>query len=148
MATNDDQADDTGASQKPRQDLLLDDEFGLEPQQGQNTGMPKKSPAAKSAAGRASTNQSAAEVLSYRHDDKRTNNPHVGMVDTHSDGIEGKTLWRYDPHIDPALQFDNQRATIENLIDDALTSGDKDYMQAALEQLKRMQVKTQTFFSQ
>ncbi|MFZ2910738.1 MAG: site-specific DNA-methyltransferase, partial [Candidatus Desulfobacillus denitrificans] len=89
----------------------------LEPQQGQNTGMPKKSPAAKPAAGRASTNQSAAEVLSYRHDDKRIN----------------------DPHIDPALQFDNQRATIENLIDDALASGDKDHMQAALEQLKRMQ---------
>jgi len=24
------------------------------------------------------------------------------MVDTHSDGVEGKTVWRYDPHIDPA----------------------------------------------
>ena len=139
MATNDDQADDTGASQKPRQDLLLDDEFGLEPQQGLNAGAPKKSPAAKAVTGRTSAGQPAAEVLSYRHDDKRTNNPHVGMVDTHSDGVEGKTLWRYDPHIDPALQFDSQRATIENLIDDALASGDKDHMQAALEQLKRMQ---------
>ena len=83
--------------------------------------------------------QSAAEVLSYRHGDKRTNNPHVGMVDTHSDGVEGKTVWQYDPHIDPALQFDSQRSTIENLIDEALASGDKDQMQAALEQLKRMQ---------
>ena len=139
MATNDDQADDTGASQKPRQDLLLDEEFGLEPQQGQNAGMLKKSPAAKAVTGRTSAGQPAAEVLSYRHDDKRTNNPHVGMVDTHSDGVEGKTVWRFDPHIDPALQFDNRRATIENLIDDALASGDKDHMQAALEQLKRMQ---------
>jgi len=54
MATNDAPADDTGASQKPRQDLLLDDEFGLEPQQGQNAGMLKKSPVAKAVTGRTS----------------------------------------------------------------------------------------------
>lgn len=51
--------------------------------------------------------------------------PHVGMVDTHSDGMEGKTVWQYDPHTDPALQFDSQRSTIENLIDEALASGAK-----------------------
>lgn len=102
MATNDDQADNTGTSRKLRQDLLLDDEFGLEPQQGLNVGMSKKSPAAKPATSRASADQPAAEVLSYRYDDKRTNNPHVGMVDTHSDGIESKTVWRYDQHIDLA----------------------------------------------
>ncbi|MGN8159812.1 site-specific DNA-methyltransferase [Salinisphaera sp. SWV1] len=79
------------------------------------------------------------EVLSYRYDDKRRNNPHVGMVDTSSDGVEDSANWAYDPHIDPALQFDPSRAQIESLIDDALASDDKDEMAAALEQLKRMQ---------
>ena len=79
------------------------------------------------------------QVISYRYDDKRKNNPHVGMVDTTSDGVEEEKTWYYDPHIDPALQFDSGRAQIENLIDDALTSGDEAVMRQALEQLRRMQ---------
>jgi adenine-specific DNA-methyltransferase len=79
------------------------------------------------------------EVLSYRYEDKRPNNPHVGMVDTTSDGVEDSATWAYDPHIDPALQFDPSRAQIEKIIDDALASDDKAAMIAALEQLKRMQ---------
>lgn len=79
------------------------------------------------------------EVISYRYSDKRKNNPHVGMVDTVSDGVEEHTRWSYDPHIDPALQFDVGRAPIENLIDDALASEDPDIMKQALAQLKRMQ---------
>ena len=79
------------------------------------------------------------QVVSYRYDEKRKNNPQVGMVDTTSDGVEGETTWAYDPHIDPALNFDTARAGIENLIDDALASGDETVMRQALEQLKRMQ---------
>lgn len=79
------------------------------------------------------------QVLAYRHDEKRKNNPHVGMVDVASDNEESETTWAYDPHIDPALQFDPQRAGIEALIDDALASGDAAQMRAALEELKRMQ---------
>lgn len=79
------------------------------------------------------------QVLAYRHDEKRKNNPHVGMVDVASDHEESETTWAYDPHIDPALQFDPQRAGIEALIDDALASGDAAQMRAALEELKRMQ---------
>jgi adenine-specific DNA-methyltransferase len=79
------------------------------------------------------------EILSYRYDEKRPNNPHVGMVNAASDGVEETAEWAYDPHIDPALQFDPSRAQIENLIDDALASGDKAVMADALEQLKRMQ---------
>ena len=79
------------------------------------------------------------QVISYRYGDKRKNNPHVGMVDTTSDGVEGETTWAYDPHLDPALNFDSARAGIENLIDDALASGDEAVMRQALEQLKRMQ---------
>ena len=86
-----------------------------------------------------SKKNTAKQTLSYRHSNKRKNNPHVGMVDTASDGVEGQTTWAYDPHIDPTLNFDTVRAGIENLIDDALASDDEAVMRRALEQLKRMQ---------
>lgn len=80
-----------------------------------------------------------AQVLSYRYPDKRVNNPEVGMVHPENDPDQPKTKWAYDPHIDPALQFDSQRSRIEALIDGALNSGDPDVMQDALTELKRMQ---------
>ncbi|CAK0778457.1 adenine-specific DNA-methyltransferase [Gammaproteobacteria bacterium] len=79
----------------------------------------------------------APQVLSYRHADRRKNNPEVGMVTPATDPEEGKTRWCYDPHLDPALQFDFGRAQVEKLIDDALTSGDQATMRAALEELRR-----------
>ncbi len=81
----------------------------------------------------------AAQIISYRHKDKRVNNPEVGMVTPATDPDEGKNRWAYDPHIDPALQFDPGRAAIEKVIDDALASGDAEQMRVALEELKRMQ---------
>lgn len=80
-----------------------------------------------------------AEVLSYRHADRRKNNPEVGMVSPDTDPDQPKTTYSYDPHIDPALQFDSKRFQLEKLIDDALASGDQLVMQQALEQLKRQQ---------
>lgn len=77
------------------------------------------------------------QVIAYRHDQKRRNNPDVGVVTPDNDPEQPKTQWAYDPHIDPALQFDVGRAQIETLIDDALASGDETTMRAALEQLKR-----------
>lgn len=77
------------------------------------------------------------EVIAYRHDQKRRNNPDVGVVTPDNDPDQPRTEWAYDPHIDPALQFDVGRAQIEALIDDALASGDEATMRAALEQLKR-----------
>ena len=79
------------------------------------------------------------QVLSYRHDEKRRNNPQVGMVDVSSDGVEEKAKWEYDPHLDPALHFDIGRSQVETLIDDALASKDEDVMRKALEELKRLQ---------
>ena len=61
------------------------------------------------------------------------------MVTPATDPEAGKTRWAYDPHLDPALQFDPARANIEKLIDDALASGDTDRMREALEELKRLQ---------
>ena len=77
------------------------------------------------------------KVLSYRHDQRRVNNPEVGLVTPDDDADEHETRYAYDPHIDPALQFDSSRARFENLIDDALASGDEAVMRKALAQLKR-----------
>lgn len=96
---------------------------------------PGKKPA-QAAAPRANPNEEV-QVLSYRHADKRRNNPEVGMVTPATDPEDGKTRWCYDPHIDPALQFDFGRAPVEKLIDDALASGDEATMRTALEELKK-----------
>jgi len=45
------------------------------------------------------------QILSYRHPDKRKNNPEVGMVTPYTDGEDGKTAWRHDPHLDPTLSW-------------------------------------------
>ena len=100
---------------------------------------PKRGRKAGTAVKKSAAKLENAKVLPYRHDEKRKNNPEVGMVKPENDPDEGKTVYAYDPHLDPALNFDSQRAAIERLIDDALASGDKDIMQLALEELKRLQ---------
>ena len=80
-----------------------------------------------------------AEVLSYRHDATRVNNPEVGMVHADTDPDGERTGWQYDPHLDPALNFDSARGTIETLIDNALASDDPERMKDALAELKRLQ---------
>ena len=79
------------------------------------------------------------KVTKYTHDDRRVMNPEVGLVKPDNDPETKKTTWRFDPHLDPELQFDSGRAQIENLIDEALASGDADQMRDALAELKRMQ---------
>lgn len=96
-----------------------------------------KKKAAQPAQRKAQSADDDAQVLSYRHKDRRKNNPEVGMVDPDTDPAQPKTKWAYDPHIDPALQFDVGRAQVEKLIDDALGSGDEEVMRRALEQLRR-----------
>ena len=96
----------------------------------------RKRKAKKKTVGKA---KGVSDVLSYRHGDKRVNNPEVGMVTPETDPGEGKTSWAYDPHLDPELQFDSSRAQVEKLIDDALASQDQDVMRDALTELKRLQ---------
>ncbi len=79
------------------------------------------------------------QVLSYRHSETRVNNPEVGMVHPDNDPDQPKTVWKYDPHLDPELMFDSQRGAVEKLIEDALGSGDADSMRDALVELKRLQ---------
>lgn len=100
---------------------------------------PRKKAAAPAPRAKAAPSSEAPQIISYRHADKRVNNPEVGMVTPATDPEEGKTRWAYDPHLDPALQFDPARASIERLIDDALASNDEAQLRAALETLKRLQ---------
>lgn len=79
------------------------------------------------------------QVLSYRHGETRVNNPEVGMVHAGTDPDGDETIWAYDPHLDPVLNFDSARAGIERLIDDALASDDPERMKDALQELKRLQ---------
>ncbi|MEQ5778525.1 site-specific DNA-methyltransferase [Thalassospira sp. NFXS8] len=79
------------------------------------------------------------EVLSYRHGETRINNPEVGMVHADTDPDGEKTSWQYDPHLDPVLNFDSMRSSIERLIDEALASEDPERMKDALQELKRLQ---------
>ncbi|MFP4247633.1 MAG: site-specific DNA-methyltransferase, partial [Halochromatium sp.] len=109
--------------------------------------IPTDAPAPRAASGRtqaaarrpAAAAQSPMQVLSYRHGETRMNNPEVGMVHAGTDPDGDKTTWAYDPHLDPVLNFDNARAGIETLIDDALASDDAERMRAALHELKRLQ---------
>lgn len=50
-------------------------------------------------------NNGTAQVLAYRHPDRRKNNPEVGLVNEESDPQQPKTTWAYDPHLDPVLQW-------------------------------------------
>ncbi|MEO1894142.1 MAG: site-specific DNA-methyltransferase [Alcanivorax sp.] len=123
-----------GASDRPDLDLQLLEQPANEPPTRKNKVASRGAKRKKKGA--------QAQVLSYRYDEKRKNNPHVGMVDTASDGVEEKATWRYDPHFDPELQFDSStiRTQVESLVDEALASGDQEQMRTALEELKRLQL--------
>jgi len=115
----------------------LDAAFSLEQQERQSEAVPAKSNNIRKTVGKRSGASGEPDVLSYRHIDKRINNPDVGLVTPDTDRVAEPKEWRYDVHIDPALQFDMRRSQIEELIDDALASRDEGAMRAALEQLKR-----------
>ena len=59
----------------------------------------------RSPAAVAKASAAEAEILSYRHPDRRKNNPEVGMVTPATDPFDAKTTWAHDPHLDPTLQW-------------------------------------------
>jgi adenine-specific DNA-methyltransferase len=123
----------------------LDDEDEIDDRDGDGFSLTAQEPATPSAPKPASSTKKVArkagpaQVLSYRHTETRVNNPEVGMVHPDNDPDQPKTVWKYDPHLDPELMFDSQRGAVEKLIDDALASGDADAMRDALVELKRLQ---------
>ncbi len=45
-------------------------------------------------------------IKQYVHgDQKRVNNPPVGLVTAETDRLNGKKTYRFDPHLDPQLQW-------------------------------------------
>ncbi|MFV9677292.1 MAG: hypothetical protein ACNYVW_06540, partial [Methanosarcinales archaeon] len=79
-------------------------------------------------------------IEQYDHKGKeRTNNPPVGLVTPETDRGIGKKSYAYDPHIDPALQFDSQRNQIETIIDAGIAAETLEETKAALLELKQHQ---------
>jgi len=77
----------------------------------------------------------------YDHKGKRrVNNPPVGLVTPETDKETGKKKYAYDPHIDPALQFDTQRSQVEKIIDNDVSAETVVEVKAALRELKKRQV--------
>ncbi|MEH2539157.1 site-specific DNA-methyltransferase [Bradyrhizobium sp. AZCC 1699] len=127
------------AVQDTTDELEGEEEFELEAQEEPTaTEQPTKKGKAKKGNKRKAPGE-LAQIVSYRYPDKRVNNPEVGMVHPENDPDQPETVWRYDPHIDPALQFDSARSRVEALIDDALASDDSARMREALAELKRLQ---------
>lgn len=58
-----------------------------------------------------------AEILSYRHPDRRKNNPEVGMVTPATDPDDGKTVWQHDPHLDPSLSWTGKAERLSFAVD-------------------------------
>lgn len=112
------------------------DDFALTAQEAAAPSIPKATSGKKKVVRKA---DGPTQVLSYRHTETRVNNPEVGMVHPDNDPDQPKTVWKYDPHLDPELMFDSQRGSVEKLIDDALASSDADAMRDALVELKRLQ---------
>ena len=76
----------------------------------------------------------------YKHKaSKRMNNPQAGVVTSKTDSPRVKTkLYKYDPHLDPELDFDVKRSQFEKIISAGL-SGSLDEARSALKKLKKLQ---------
>lgn len=80
------------------------------------------------------------QIEQYDHKGKtRVNNPQVGLVTPDTDKDAAKKHYVYDPHIDPALQFDRQRNDIETIILKGLEADNLEESRHALTELQRMQ---------
>lgn len=76
---------------------------------------------ARRASGRRKGAEPTRAVKDYRHEKKRPNNPPAGMVSYEVVREEPRQQYSYNPHLDPALQFDSSslRAKAERLMDEA-----------------------------
>lgn len=80
------------------------------------------------------------QIEQYDHKGKtRVNNPPVGLVTPDTDKDAAKKNYAYDPHIDPALQFDSQRNAVESLITKGLEAGNLEEARGVLAELQKMQ---------
>lgn len=124
-----------GLSTKGREKALIVDRLlGNGAAHSDTEPVPKKSQA------RAVTKpMSKRSIRHYDHPDKkRPNNPPVGLVTPETDPpVPTTKTYAYDPHIDPALQFDSAGAEVERILDDGLAAEDLDAAKQALGELRR-----------
>ena len=81
---------------------------------------------------------SKRSIRHYDYPDKRPNNPPVGLVTPETDPpVPTKQTYAYDPHLDPALQFDSAGAEIERILEEGLAAEDLDAAKEALQELRR-----------
>lgn len=80
------------------------------------------------------------QIEQYDHKGKtRINNPPVGLVTPDTDKDAGKKVYAYDPHIDPALQFDSRRSKVESVILKGIEAENPEDAREALLELQSMQ---------
>lgn len=80
------------------------------------------------------------QIEQYDHKGKtRINNPPVGLVTPDTDKDAGKKVYAYDPHIDPALQFDSRRSKAESVILKGIEAENLEDAREALLELQSMQ---------
>jgi len=95
---------------------------------------------------RSTTRSSKRAVTQYEHTDhQRPNNPPVGLVTPETDPPpppeKARKTYRYDPHLDPALNFDPQkiRDDLAAVLEAGLAADSLDEAKAALAALKEAQ---------
>lgn len=80
------------------------------------------------------------EIEQYDHKGKdRINNPPVGLVTPDTDRDMGQKSYTYDPHLEPTIEFDSQRRSVERIIDNGLNAERLEDAKAALSKLKQKQ---------
>jgi len=107
--------------------------------------MAKRTSSSKRSKG-STTRSSKRPVTQYEHTDhQRPNNPPVGLVTPETDPPpppeKARKAYRYDPHLDPALNFDPQkvRDDLAAVLEVGLAADSLDEAKAALAALKKAQ---------
>ncbi|MCA9293216.1 MAG: site-specific DNA-methyltransferase [Phycisphaerales bacterium] len=105
-----------------------------------------KKPAAKRTTKKKPAAGKKRKVEQYEHDSaQRLNNPPVGLVTPETDPPpppeRARTQYRYDPHLDPELNFDPQqvRDELADVIEQGLAADNLEAAKAALTELKKAQ---------
>ena len=80
--------------------------------------------------------KSEMEIEKYEHKDKeRLNNPPVGLVSSETDVVDAKNTYRFDPHLDPKLNWDARklRDEFEEILRTAIKEDDPEKREQLLE---------------
>ena len=86
-------------------------------------------------------------IEAYQHTEhKRLNNPPAGLVTPETDPEGGKKTYRYDPHLDPELNFDSRkiRDELTEVIEQGLKAETLDQAKKPLRRSRKRRSRTST----